>query len=321
MGRLSLLADFIIQVLKVKIANSGNSNIPIRKYIRLFYNYYLKPNILCTLVRKSALRMEPIIKISHLFKSYGSKRVLYDISLDIYPGQIIGYIGPNGAGKSTTVKILTGIIQEYEGDVLVYGKPLKDNLIEVKKTIGYIPELAELYDLLTPFEYLSFIGKLYHMGDELIEERATRMLDSFGLLQNMHQRMDSFSKGMRQKVLLTAGLLHNPSIVILDEPLSGLDANAVIMVKELLQLLKQEGKTIFYCSHMMDVVEKVSDRIVVIDGGAIIADGTIDELRAEGKESLEQIFSKLTASGDVTRKVGDFAAAIRNNNTKEAGTI
>lgn len=263
--------------------------------------------------------MQPIITISHLFKSYGSKKVLYDINLDVYPGQIIGYIGPNGAGKSTTVKILTGIIQDYEGDVLVNGKPLRDNLIEVKKSIGYIPELAELYDLLTPYEYLNFIGKLYHMPDELVEERAARMLDSFGLLPNMHQRMDSFSKGMRQKVLLTAGLLHNPSIVILDEPLSGLDANAVIMVKELLQLLKQEGKTIFYCSHMMDVVEKVSDRIVLIDRGAIIADGTIHDLRADGRESLEQIFSKLTASGDMTRKIGDFAAAIRNNNTKEAG--
>lgn len=255
--------------------------------------------------------MEPIIKMRGLSKHYGDKQVLRDISLDIYPGQIIGYIGPNGAGKSTTVKILTGIITDFEGEVMIDGKPLRENVLHVKSITGYIPELAELYDLLTPYEYLMFVGKLHHMSDALIEERATRMLRSFGLGENMHQRMDSFSKGMRQKVLLTSGLLHNPSIVILDEPLSGLDANAVIMVKELLQVLKSEGKTIFYCSHMMDVVEKVSDRVVLIDGGRIVADGTINELRGENGGSLEQIFAKLTAKENIGDRVSDIAAAMQ----------
>ncbi len=254
--------------------------------------------------------MEPIITIRRLAKVYGDKRVLSDINLDIYPGQIIGYIGPNGAGKSTTVKILTGIITDYEGDVTIDGQLLRDNVLHVKSITGYIPELAELYDLLTPHEYLTFIGKLHHMPDELIRERAERMLSSFGLSANMHQRMDSFSKGMRQKVLLTSGLLHNPRIVILDEPLSGLDANAVIMVKELLQMLKAEGKTIFYCSHMMDVVERVSDRIVLIDGGRIIADGTIGELRGSGNQSLEQIFSQLTSRENIGERASDLAAAL-----------
>lgn len=281
----------------------------IRAFV-VYYASYLEEIPNCS-------KMQPIITIRHLSKHYGDKTVLNDINLDVYPGQIIGYIGPNGAGKSTTVKILTGIIQDYQGEVIVNGRNLHENLLEVKKTIGYVPELAELYDLLTPHEYLTFVGKLYHMPDSLIEERAQRMLDSFGLLENMHQRMDSFSKGMRQKVLLTAGLLHNPSIVILDEPLSGLDANAVIMVKELLQLLKQEGKTIFYCSHMMDVVERVSDRIVLINKGNIIADGTIQELRNSSSESLEQIFSKLTSTEDINRKVGDFAAAISNKTVRE----
>lgn len=258
--------------------------------------------------------MEPIITIRNLSKQYGEKTVLNNINLDIYPGQIIGYIGPNGAGKSTTVKILAGIIQDYIGDVTVAGKSLRDNVLEIKKTIGYIPELAELYDLLTPREYLTFIGKLYHLSDAVIEERSRGMLDALGLLANIDQRMDSFSKGMRQKVLLTSGLLHNPSIVILDEPLSGLDANAVIMVKEMLQVLKQEGKTIFYCSHMMDVVEKVSDRIVLIDKGNIIANGTIEELRQNSADSLEQIFSKLTSSGDVMQRADDFVSAFRTNN-------
>lgn len=258
--------------------------------------------------------MQPIISLQHLSKNYGEQQVLQDISLDIHPGQIIGYIGPNGAGKSTTVKILTGIIRDYQGEVLVNGRPLRDQILEVKGMIGYVPELAELYDLLTPREYLTFIGKLYHMEPALIEERSRKMLDSFGLLPNIDQRMDSFSKGMRQKVLLTSGLLHNPSIVILDEPLSGLDANAVILVKELLQVLKAEGKTIFYCSHMMDVVEKVSDRIVLIDKGRIIANATIGELREGTADSLEQIFARLTSTGDQAQSADALAAALHARN-------
>lgn len=256
--------------------------------------------------------MEPIITIRNLSKSYGDKRVLTDINLDIYPGQIIGYIGPNGAGKSTTVKILAGILTSYEGDVTIGGKLLRDNVSSIKSITGYVPELAELYDLLTPKEYLSFIGKLHHMPDSLIEERTLRMLRSFGLAENLNQRMDSFSKGMRQKVLLSSGLIHNPQIVILDEPLSGLDANAVIMVKELLQVLKAEGKTIFYCSHMMDVVEKVSDRIVLLDKGRILADGTFDELRGSGNLSLEQIFAQLTRSDEAGNQASELAAALQS---------
>ena len=256
--------------------------------------------------------MQPIISLQHLTKNYGEKKVLQDVSLDIYPGQIIGYIGPNGAGKSTTVKILTGIIQDYQGEVLVNGKPLRDQILDVKAMIGYIPELAELYDLLTPAEYLTFIGKLHHMPADQIDERTQKMLSSFGLLENMNQRMDSFSKGMRQKVLLISGLIHNPSIVILDEPLSGLDANAVIMIKELLQVLKAEGRTIFYCSHMMDVVEKVSDRIVLIDKGQIIADGTIQELKGETSDSLETIFSRLTGGGNQSENADALAAALND---------
>lgn len=262
-----------------------------------------------------AMLMEAAISIRGLRKNYGNKEVLKGIDLEVAPGQIIGYIGPNGAGKSTTVKILTGIIQDYEGEVKVNGLDLRDQLLEVKKQIGYIPELAEIYDLLTPREYLSFVGRLYHLEDNILEARIARMLDSFGLLTHIDQRMDSFSKGMRQKVLLTSGLLHNPSIVIMDEPLSGLDANAVILVKELLQVLKAEGKTIFYCSHMMDVVEKVSDRIVLINQGAIVANSTIEELRASEQGSLEQIFARLTATENTNRRVSDIAAAMQQVNS------
>jgi ABC-2 type transport system ATP-binding protein len=241
--------------------------------------------------------MEPILSIRNLSKSYGFKSVLNAISLEIPRGQVIGYIGPNGAGKSTTVKILAGLITDFSGDVFVNGLDVRKDPLAVKSTIGFVPELAELYDVLTPNEFLYLIGSLYHLPENVIRERASRMLEAFGMAGNLDQRMDTFSKGMKQKVLITSGLLHNPDILILDEPLSGLDANAVIVVKELISKLAQSGKTVFYCSHMMDIVEKVSDRIILIDKGSIVADGTIEELRhREGKESLEAIFAGLTST-------------------------
>jgi ABC-2 type transport system ATP-binding protein len=252
----------------------------------------------------------PIISIKNLWKSYGNKAVLKGIDLDIYPGQVIGYIGPNGAGKSTTVKILCGLITDYQGQVFVKGLEVKDNALAVKSTIGYIPELAELYDVLTPVEFLTLMAELYGLDANVAQERMGKMLAAFGLQGNMNDRMDTFSKGMKQKVLITSGLLHNPDIIILDEPLSGLDANSVIIIKELISKLAKEGKTIFYCSHMMDVVEKVSDRIVLIDGGTVIANGSFDELqKQQGNESLEKIFAHLTAKDSLTDAADQLISA------------
>jgi ABC-2 type transport system ATP-binding protein len=224
--------------------------------------------------------MEPIIRIRNLDKFYGSKQVLNNISLDINPGQVIGYIGPNGAGKSTTVKILCGLLSDYSGEVTVKGIDIRKDPVKVKSLIGYVPELAELYDVLTPNEFLSLMGALYNLPQKVALERAGLMLDAFGLAGNMDQRMDTFSKGMKQKVLITSGLLHNPEII-----------------KELIDKLAKSGKTIFYCSHMMDIVEKVSDRIVLINEGRVVADGTFEELKQnQDKNSLEQIFAGLTGS-------------------------
>jgi ABC-2 type transport system ATP-binding protein len=252
----------------------------------------------------------PIISIRNLKKSYGDKQVLKGINLEIYPGQVIGYIGPNGAGKSTTVKVLTGLISDFEGDVLMYNQSIKEDIVAIKSQIGYVPENAEIYEVLTPLEYLDFVGKLYGMEEDKIAERAMKLLTAFGIGGNADQRMDTFSKGMRQKVLLISGIIHNPKIIILDEPLSGLDANAVIMVKELIALLAKEGKTIFYCSHMMDVVEKVSDRILLIANGEIIADGSFEDLKAGGDETLERIFAKLTGKEESSREANDVLEAL-----------
>ncbi len=254
---------------------------------------------------------ESVIHIKNLFKSYGSKNVLKDINLEVYPGQVIGYIGPNGAGKSTTVKILCGLITDFEGEVTVKGHDLKTDTLAVKRLIGYVPELAELYDALTPMEYLQFTGALYGMDEEVCFDRINRMMTAFDLKDNINQRMDSFSKGMRQKVLLASGILHNPDIIILDEPLSGLDANSVIIIKELISKLAGEGKAIFYCSHMMDVVEKVSDRIVLIDEGRIVANGSIEELKHQyGDTSLEKIFASLTGKTSLSASADELLKAL-----------
>ena len=261
--------------------------------------------------------MDPIISIHHLNKHYVTKQVLNDISIDIYPGHIIGYIGPNGAGKSTTVKILCGLISDYTGDVIIHGVDVKKNPVAVKTLIGYVPEMAELYDVLTPVEFLKFMGALYNLPAKVTAERTETMLEAFGLAGNKNQRMDTFSKWMKQKVLITSGLIHNPEILILDEPLSGLDANSVIIVKDLLAKLAFRGNTIFYCSHMIDIVEKVSDRIILINEGSVVADGTFEELKKkDGDNTLEQIFAHLTGDESLADASNKLINAIGNQSDK-----
>lgn len=261
---------------------------------------------------------QPIIRIQNLKKSYdGENYVLCGIDVDIFPGQIIGYIGPNGAGKTTTIKILIGMLPDFEGQVTVFGNDVSENPLEVKKRIGYVPETAALYDTLTPLEYLRFVGQIYGISKETILSRTKKMLTLFGLKDHLNVRMNSFSKGMKQKVLVTAGLIHDPDILFLDEPLAGLDANTSMIIKEILSLLAAEGKTIFYCSHVMDVVERICHRIIIIDKGTIIANGSFDELQEMNKgKSLEGIFSQLTGSSGHAAKAREFISAFHSETEK-----
>jgi ABC-2 type transport system ATP-binding protein len=255
--------------------------------------------------------MDPIIRVQGLTRSFGNKLVLRGVDLDIPPGQILGYIGPNGAGKTTTVKILCGMLDEFGGQASVCGFDVATEPLEVKRRIGYVPESAALYDALTPLEYLRFIGSLYAMPREDAERRATELLELFELAKEIDQRMSTFSKGMRQKVLITAGLIHNPEVIFMDEPLSGLDANSVVIVKEIIMRLAERGKTIFYCSHVMDVVERVCHRIAIIADGKIIADGTFEELQAQSRgASLEKIFTQLTSEGGHQTVADRFIATL-----------
>jgi len=240
---------------------------------------------------------ESIVEIKNLVKYYGQKQVLHGINLDIQPGQIIGYIGPNGAGKSTTVKILCGLIDDFDGDVKVLGKDLRTEQTNIKKQLGYIPENAALYESLTPLEFMQFVGRMRAIEEDVIRSKAEALMDIFEMKSNLNQRIATFSKGMRQKVMICSALLHNPELIFMDEPLSGLDANSVIMVKEMLIHLAREGKTVFYSSHLMDVVEKISDRIILIDQGRVIADGSFDDLsRLANDENLEKLFTRLTGN-------------------------
>jgi ABC-2 type transport system ATP-binding protein len=266
-------------------------------------------------MRAAMNKQNPIITLRDLRKSYdGTTNVLKGINLDIDAGQIIGYIGPNGAGKTTTVKIMIGMIPEFSGEVRVFGLNISDHAQDVKKRIGYVPETAALYETLTPNEFLRFLGQIHEIPGPEIQKRAADMLHLFGLKENADARMTSFSKGMKQKVLIIASMIHDPDILFMDEPLSGLDANMMVVVKEILSRLAAKGKTIFYCSHVMDVVERVCDRIVIIDKGAIIADGTFDELQGMNKgESLERIFTQLTGSSGQDRLAEEFISAFERD--------
>ncbi|MDS0526334.1 ABC transporter ATP-binding protein [Clostridium sp. SHJSY1] len=255
--------------------------------------------------------LESIISIKDLKMNYGDKYVLQGINLEIPRGQIIGYIGTNGAGKSTTIKIMLGIVEGYEGRVEIFGQDISDGSVEYKKKIGYVPELADIYENLTAYEYLSFLGGIYELEQEKIIEKAEKLMKLFAIEGVMYSRISSYSKGMKQKLLIICSLIHNPDILFFDEPLSGLDANSVMIFKEVMSSLAKEGKTIFYSSHIMDVVEKVSDRIVLINNGKIAADGSFEELKNIKKESsLEEIFNQLTGFNEHGNIAKEFVSLV-----------
>ena len=253
-----------------------------------------------------------IIRAVNLQMAYGDKVVLRGLNLEVPRGQILGYIGPNGAGKTTTVKILCGMLSGWTGQATVCGLDVGNQTLEVKRRIGYVPESAALYDLLTPLEYLNFVGRLYGLAVEEIEARARKLLGLFDLSGELDKQIVTFSKGMRQKVLIVAGLLHNPEVIFMDEPLSGLDASSALLVKEIITRLANDGRTVFYCSHVMDVVERVCDRIIILNHGDIVADGTFEQLQAESKAtSLERIFTSLTSSGGHAALAERFVQALQ----------
>ncbi|PYV43786.1 MAG: ABC transporter [Acidobacteria bacterium] len=253
------------------------------------------------------------LEVSHLRKTFGPQIAIDDISFSVRRGEILGYLGPNGAGKSTTLKILAGLLTPDSGNVKIGEINLQQNPIEAKKRMGFVPETGALYEKLTPLEYLEMVGQLYRVEVSEIRRKSHEFLGYFDLAEQRDVRMTSFSKGMKQKVVLSAALLHNPDLLLLDEPLNGLDANTVLMFKGVMRRLADLGKTIIYSSHILEVVEKLCDRIAIIHRGQIVAEGSIRQLREMTQSpSLELIFKELTKAKAVEDKIEAFAKAITN---------
>jgi ABC-2 type transport system ATP-binding protein len=209
---------------------------------------------------------------------------------------------------------MLGIVEGYSGEVRIMGHDISVDRTEYKRKIGYVPEVAEVYDNLTAREYLTFIGGLYGLDYDTADRKAAGMMELLGIREVYDSRINSYSKGMKQKVLIIASLLHNPDILLLDEPLSGLDANSVMIVKEILSRLAAQGKTIFYSSHIMDVVERISNRIILINEGRIAADGSFEQLKERSKEeSLEQIFNQITGFSEYDSLADQFVTIVGEN--------
>ena len=254
---------------------------------------------------------DPIVKFDEVVFCYDRGEVLHGISFQLSPGEVIGLLGPNGAGKSTTIKLICGILSGASGSVSVFSMPMPERSINVKQRIGYVPESAELFDSLTGQEFLELSGRLHDVEEDTLQKRIRDILETFELTSDRNSRLDKYSKGMRQKVLIAAALLHNPDLILLDEPLSGLDVNAAILIKDLIAALAAAGKTILYSSHVLDVVEKVCDRVLIINKGSVIADSTPRELKASAHAStLEEVFRILTRAADVDPGVSRIVAAI-----------
>lgn len=236
-----------------------------------------------------------MISVSNLKKNYpNGVQALKNVSFEIKRGDICGYIGTNGAGKSTTVKILSGSLDFDSGNVLINGINVKEKPVEVKRITGFVPEMPNMFNSLTPLEFFDFVGKIRDMDSNLILRRYSYFAELFDFRDYLKLPIGKISKGNRQKILITSSLLHNPDIILFDEPLSGLDANSIIILQDMTEELARNGKTILYCSHLLDMIEKISSRIIIIENGNIKIDKPVNELsNTEGYSNLENLFRDL----------------------------
>lgn len=255
-----------------------------------------------------------MIAIRELSKRFGAQTAVEALTLDIPGGQIVGLLGPNGAGKSTTLKMLTGMLAPTSGTAVICGHDLLTDPMGLKRSVGFVPESGALYESLTGMEFLEMVGALYGIPAAMARARITEFLAFFDLsLATLTDKLlAAYSKGMRRKVVIISALLHNPPVIFFDEPLDGLDANAAVGFKALIQSLARDGKTVVYSSHILDVVERVCDRVVVIDQGRLILDGAPEALLLEhGDSTLERLFTRLTGGLALEEKAESFAKTFR----------
>lgn len=253
-----------------------------------------------------------MLEAVHLTKIYAGIPAVESVSFTIAPGEILGYLGPNGSGKSTTVKMLTGLLQPTRGEILLDGQALAKDPVAYKLRLGYVPEEPQLYSFLSGREYLQLTGRLRGLAQPALDQKIDDLLALLGLSTARFSAIATYSKGMRQKVLLAAALLHDPDLVILDEPFSGLDVSASQVLKALLKDLAAAGKMILYSSHVLEVVEKVATRVIILHKGKVAADSSVEELRSlMTLPSLEQIFSQLVDQRDSAQVAAGILQVIR----------
>ena len=239
-----------------------------------------------------------MLEAQHLFRSFRGIAAVSDVSFRLEPGEIVGFLGPNGAGKSTTVKMITGMLRANDGHVLFEGKDIREDMVAYRSVLGYVPEEAHLYSYLSGLEYLQLVGRLRGMDEALIETKATNLLRHLQLESWQHSPISTYSKGMRQRVLIASALIHNPRLLIFDEPLSGLDVLTARLFKDLLEELAAQGKAILYISHVLEVVEQICNRVIVIAKGKVLADAPPSELAAMmSLPNLEHVFAQLVQIG------------------------
>jgi ABC-2 type transport system ATP-binding protein len=251
------------------------------------------------------------LEVRKLTKRYRRVPVVNDVSFTVKSREITGYLGPNGSGKSTTVKMLTGLVEPSQGEILLDGVDIRQDLIGFKRILGYVPEEAHVYPSLTGMEYLQLVGRLRSLPERAVNEKATELLRLFSLYLHRHAPLASYSKGMKQRVLISAALLHDPDILIFDEPLSGLDVSSALLFKHLVAELAARGKIILYISHVLEVVERICEKIIIIYKGQIKAEDSVEHLRdLMHLPSLEEIFTQLVQHEDMEVVAKDIAQAI-----------
>jgi ABC-2 type transport system ATP-binding protein len=254
----------------------------------------------------------PVIRTRGLVKRYGAVEAVAGIDLDIPDGTLTGFLGPNGAGKSTTLRMLTGMLPPTAGSIEVHGIDVVRDPLAVKRVTGYVPESGAVFETLTGLEYLTLVAELYRLPIADATARARQLIELFQLDERLLEtrQLGSYSKGTRQKVVIISALLHRPKVVLFDEPLNGLDANATLAFKTLVTTLAREGTTILYCSHLLDIVERVCERVIVLARGRVVADGSAAALQAEtGEPTLEAAFTRLTAAEDLAARALVLARA------------
>jgi ABC-2 type transport system ATP-binding protein len=254
----------------------------------------------------------PMLTVHHLTKYYGALAAIQDLSFEVRPGEVLGLLGPNGSGKSTTVKILTGLLQPTGGSVRLDGHDIQADLEAYKTILGYVPEEPYLYSYLTGPEYLRLVGGLRRLSDVRIDDKINQFLQALDLYDDRYQTLASYSKGMKQKVLIAAALLHDPRVVVLDEPFSGLDVSAARVLKTVVRALAAGGKVIVFSSHVLEVVEQVCSRVVILKDGRIVGQDSVANLRATLQlPSLDAVFASLVAEVDVDDRSRKLVAAMK----------